>query len=193
MQNAVAEKVEVIEGKHPIGEWTAYDLSPEVYEQHPAVAQLRAISRGEIAGSEAERIIKELTTLGILRGTAKKTNICPTVGRTVLARRLSGNTTYSGTINYMALGTGTATFSNASTLLTREVYRKLIASGSYDNNIAYVDGFFAAADVSDQTFTEAAAFIDGSTGSTTGQAFSLVLQNFVKSGSMFVSLKVTFS
>jgi len=175
------------------GEWTGYALAPEVQERDHVIGQLRAISKGETPEPEARRILADLTDREILRGVVKHHNLVPTVGRGVLARRLSGDTTYTGAINYIAVGTGTTAFTNASLLLNKEVFRKLVSSAAYDENIAYIDGFIASADVSNQTFTEAAAFIDGSTGSTTGQAFSLVIQSFTKSGSMFLSLKVTFT
>ena len=101
-------------------------------------------------------------------------NLVPTVGRNVLARRLAGNTTYTGEVNYGALGTAVSPVpANGSTQLGTEVYRKLKASGSYDNNIAYVDFFYAAGDTNG-TYTEFATFIDGTGTANSGQMFSFV-------------------
>jgi hypothetical protein len=121
-------------------------------------------------------------------------NLSPIVGRNVLARRLSGDTTYTGAINYGAFGSNTAAFNNNSTQLGTEVYRKLETDASYSDNIAYIDWYIASGDVANQTFQEFGAFIDGTGTANTGQAFSLTQTGgWVKSGAMFVSLSVTIS
>lgn len=121
-------------------------------------------------------------------------NICPTVGRNVLARLLAGDTTYTGEINYGALGSGSSAFNNASTQLNTEVYRKVNSDASFDDNIGYIDWFIASGDVADATYNEFGAFIDGTGSANSGQAFSLVLTGgWVKSGSCFISLKITIS
>jgi len=131
---------------------------------------------------------------GIIQVEQEVDNLVPTVGRTVLARRLSGDTTYTGEINYGALGSGTTPFTNASTQLNTEVFRKIKSDSSFDNNITYTDWFIASGDVADQTFQEFSAVIDGTGTANSGQAFSLVVTGgWVKSGSCFISLRVTFS
>lgn len=121
-------------------------------------------------------------------------NLVPTVGRNVLTRILSGDFTYTGEINYGAFGSAASAFNNASTQLGTEVYRKLKSDSAFDDNLAYTDWFIASGDVADQTFNEFAAFIDGDAGANTGIAFSLVLTGgWVKSGSMFISLKTTIT
>jgi hypothetical protein len=121
-------------------------------------------------------------------------NICPTAGRNALARRLANDTTYTGIINYGALGSGSSSFANTSTQLNTEVFRKLTAGTYVDGNIAYIDWFIASGDVADQTFNEFGAFIDGIGTANTGQLFSAVLTGgWVKSGALFISLAATFS
>src|SRR4051812_9111564 len=51
-------------------------------------------------------------------------------GRTVFARRLANDTTYTGIINYGALGTGSTAVGDSQTALTTEVKRKLVATYS---------------------------------------------------------------
>lgn len=119
-------------------------------------------------------------------------NVCPAVGRAVFARRLAGNTTYTGAVNYGALGSGSTAFSSTSTQLNTEVYRKLSSGAEYDGINAYIDWYIASGDVADQTFNEFGAFIDGTGTANSGQAISLLLTGgWVKSGSMFVSLTLS--
>jgi len=121
-------------------------------------------------------------------------NLIATVGRTVLARLLAGDTTYSGEINYGAVGDGTTAFTNASTQLNNEIFRKIPSSQSYDNNIAYIDFFIANGDTPNDTLEEWGTFIDGTASADSGQAFSLFLTGgWVKSGSIYISSKYTIN
>jgi hypothetical protein len=122
-------------------------------------------------------------------------NILPTTGRSVLARLLSGDATYTGEVNYGALGSGaTPVFTNASDKLVTEVFRKIPSSHSFDGHISYVDWFIAAADCADGTYTEWGAFIDGTASADSGQAWSLLATGgWVKSGSMYVAARYTIA
>jgi hypothetical protein len=173
------------------GEWTAYSLSQDIKEDSPVVRRLRAIARGQV--QDGEKVIRDLKSKKIITKVVTHTNLTPLVGRNVLARLLAGDTTYSGEINYIALGDGNTAFNNNSTQLNNEVFRKLVSDASHDDHIAYIDAFIESGDTPDGTYTEAGAFIDGTGSPDTGQPFSLVVQNFVKSGSMFISLKITLS
>lgn len=101
------------------------------------------------------------------------TNLIPTAGRSVLAQRLAGTTTYSGTVNYMAVGSGTAAPANGDTTLGSEAYRQTLSSSTYTNHVAYLSCFIAAGDATG-THTEAGLFIDGTGSADTGQLFSHV-------------------
>ena len=101
-------------------------------------------------------------------------NLCPTVGRSVLAQRLANTTTYTGIINYAALGSGTTAPNNSDTQLATESYRKTIDSQTYINNVAYLSVFIPAGTAT-ATHYEAGLFIDGTAGANTGQIFSRVL------------------
>lgn len=139
------------------------------------------------------KLIDHLIQMGAISVPEYKQNLIPTTGRNVLARRIVGDTTYSGEVDWGALGSGTTAFTNSSTQLNTEVYRMQADSQAYDGNIAYVDWFVASGDVADQTFEEFGAFIDGTASADSGQAFSLLITNgWVKSGSMFVSARYTF-
>ncbi len=100
-------------------------------------------------------------------------NAVVVAGRAVLARLLAGDATYSGEINYCALGDYTATATGTDTELGNEKYRKLISSQTSADNVAYISTFFTATEV-DGTFEEVGHFIDGTGTKDSGQLFSRI-------------------
>lgn len=121
-------------------------------------------------------------------------NLVPTVGRAVLAARLAGTTTYTGTVNKVALGSGSTSPANSDTQLTTETYRNTILSATYASNIAYLTGFFTAAETNG-TYAEVGLFIDGTASANTGQLFSHALASITKSSiqTLTIDWVVTFS
>lgn len=117
---------------------------------------------------------------GKIKRVYKHDNIIVTEGREVLARRLSGDTTYTGEITYGALGTSTTPPANGDTQLGTETYRNATASATFSTNVAYIDFFYTAAEVNG-TFKEFGNFIDGAAGANTGQLFSHVAVDWTKS------------
>lgn len=107
-------------------------------------------------------------------------NITTTAGRTVIAQRLSGTTTYTGIVNYGAVGTGTTAPAVGQTQLVAETYRKGLSSGTNAANIAYLENFYNATEVTG-TLEEFAFFIDGTGSANTGQMFNRFTQTIVKS------------
>ena len=101
-------------------------------------------------------------------------NLITTRGRSVIAQRLANDTTYTGIINYGALGSSATAVANADTQLTAEVFRKVVASASTTNNIAFIDFFYSKADTNG-TYQEFGTFIDGSAGANTGRIFTHAL------------------
>jgi hypothetical protein len=101
-------------------------------------------------------------------------NLSPVAGRTALARRLAADTTYTGIVNYVAIGTGSTAPSLGDTALDTEAYRKTFDDTTYVNNVAYLSAFIAAG-VATGTYTEAGLFIDGGAGADSGQILSRVL------------------
>ena len=172
-----------------IGEYFAFGLPDWVNENSDIIKRLREFSRTGKHG-----LLVPLQRLGLLQWQDHRKNLIPIVGRTVFARRAAGDFTYTGEIDWGALGSNNTTFSPSSTQLNTEVYRKQAASQAYDNNITYIDWFIASGDVANQTFREFGAFIDGTGSANSGQAFSLLnTGGWVKSGSMFISGKYTWS
>jgi len=168
-----------------------FRLAPWVKEGSVALSRLR-----EYVKTGQESILDELTKSGAVLGFTEGHNIVVTSGRNVLARLLAGDTTYTGKINYGALGTGASPSPvNGSTQLQTEAYRKLASSYSSSTNIAYVDFFYAAGDCNG-TYTEFGNFIDGTGTANTGQLFSYIATGgWTKSGaeSLFVSCQYTLS
>lgn len=107
-------------------------------------------------------------------------NVTVTVGRSVLAQRLSGTTTYTGVVNYGALGTNNTAPVVGNTTLGTETYRKALSSGTFSSNIAYLENFYTASEVSG-TFEEYGFFIDGTGSANTGQLFNRFTQTVTKS------------
>lgn len=122
-------------------------------------------------------------------------NLIATVGRSVLCQRLANTTTYTGIINYGALGSSATAVANGDTQLGTEVFRKVTASTSYSTNNAFIDFFYSKSDTNG-TYQEFGTFIDGTGSANTGQLFTHALTGgWTKSSSesMTVSAQYTIS
>ena len=168
-----------------------FNLRGDIAEDSREVQVIRAALR---YGDHS--LLRRYEAEGIIERHHAAHNLIVTIGRNVLARLLTGDTTYSGQINYGALGSSSAAVNNSDTQLGTEVYRKLFASHTTDgNNIAYVDFFYAATDTNG-TYNEFGNFIDGNAGANTGRLFSHILTGgWVKTNvqSMFISCQYTIN
>ena len=168
-----------------------FNLPASVNEDSPILGRIREYVRTKNAA-----ILDELRAAGIVQDHLAAHNLVTTIGRNVLARLLAGDTTYSGQINYGALGSSSTTPNNSDTQLGTEVYRKIFASHTTDgNNVAYVDFFYAATDTNG-TYNEFGNFIDGTASANTGQIFSHILTGgWTKTNlqSLFISCQYTLS
>lgn len=99
------------------------------------------------------------------------TNLIATVGRQAIAKRLANDTTYTGIINYGALGSSATAATNADTQLGTEVFRKTTASTSNTTNQAFIDFFYSKTDTNG-TYQEFGTVIDGTASTNTGQLFT---------------------
>src|SRR5437660_786667 len=168
-----------------------FNLPGHITQDSPILGKLRQYARTHDA-----ILLEELKAAGIVEQHLAAHNLITTIGRNVLARLLAGDATYSGQINYGALGSSSTAVNNSDTQLGTEVYRKLYASHTTDgNNVAYVDFFYAATDTNG-TYNEFGNFIDGTASANTGRLFSHILTGgWVKSNvqSMFISCQYTIS
>ena len=94
-------------------------------------------------------------------------------GTEILARIISGDVTYTGVINYCALGTATTAGAAGDTQLVTETYRKAKSSGTFASNQAYISTFFTATEVTG-TFGEVGHFVDGTGSANSGRLFSRI-------------------
>ena len=120
-------------------------------------------------------------------------NIIPTVGRTLIANNLTdASPDNAPRINYVALGTGTNVPANSDTQLQTESYRNQTASETNANNIAYVTGFFGAAECNG-TYREAGLFSNGTGAANSGVLVSRVAINVTKSNTETLTIDWTLT
>lgn len=139
-----------------------------------------------------DNLLNHLIQSGYISEYKKAENLIANVGKNVIARLLAGDNTYTGEVNYGAVGDGTTPFTAGSIKLNNEIYRMTPSSQSFDGAITYLDFFIAEGDTPNITIEEWATFIDGNASADSGQAFSLLITNsWVKSGSIYISSKYT--
>lgn len=140
------------------------------------------------------QMYRELQSLTLTRQ-LEVHNIIPTAGRSVIARWITGDNTYSGDdgANYGSLGTSATAVANGDTQLTAEAYRKATSSVARSNNIAYLSNFYTATEVTG-TFEEAGWHISGTGTANTGQLLSHFLTtSLVKSSVESLTVESTLT
>jgi hypothetical protein len=154
--------------------------------------KLKAMVKGQVCVVEnITATIRDAKT-GKIKRIYKHKNLVATVGRSVLAQRLANITTYTGIVNYGALGTSTTPPSNADTQLGAEVYRKAVGSNSAINNIATITFFYNTTETSGN-YKEFATFIDGVSTPNSGQLFSHVAVDWTKTTSETLTVECTYT
>lgn len=118
-------------------------------------------------------------------------NIVVTAGRTVLARLLAGDATYTGEITYGALGAGTTTPANSQTQLVSETTRVPTTSQTFVANVAYLSFFFPAGSL--VNYEEFGNFIDGTGAANSGQMFTRVLMSGSKAATETLTIDTTYT
>lgn len=119
-------------------------------------------------------------------------NITTTVGRSVTCQRWVNVTTYTGIVNYCALGTSAAAPVVGNTQLGTETYRKALSPSTYANNIAYLEEFISSTDTSG-TFEEFGFFIDGTGVANSGQLLNRFTQSVTKSNVESLNVQSTIT
>ncbi len=172
---------------------TVYDTSTA--KGHALEQKIEALIAGPRFEGYREKylfLVREMRDLFFVRE-YKVTNLITTEGRAVLAARLANDTTYTGIINYGALGSSATAPTNADTQMTAEVFRKVVASASDTTNQAFIDFFYSKADTNG-TYEEFGTFIDGTATINTGQMFTHALTGgWVKSASESLTVSVTYT
>lgn len=142
--------------------------SPEAIDIDKFLSETR-----DITSEKYDECIARLREICTIRQIVLKNKVV-LVGRGVLAGRLAGETTYTGAINYGALGSGTTPVASSDTALTTEVFRKLIATRTRVNAQTTVDFYFSKADTNG-TYQEFGVFIDGTSTPGSGVMYNHVL------------------
>ena len=121
-------------------------------------------------------------------------NLVTTDGFNVITRLLSGDLTYSGVINYTALGSDNTAPALGDSTLGTEVYRKAVSSSSFSGATANIETFYTATETSG-TYEEYGNFIDGTGSADTGQLFNRFTQSVTKSNTETLNVRseITFS
>lgn len=123
------------------------------------------------------------------------TNRVLLAARGMQAGRLVGVTTYSGTVNYGALGTGSTAVDDADVDLDTEVKRKLYATRTQTDDSVVLDFYYSKSDTNG-TYEEFALFIDGTASADTGLMFNRALTGgWVKTAleAMTVSIQININ
>ena len=154
--------------------------------------KLKARIKGQVCIVEnITATIRDAKT-GEVKRVYKHKNLIATVGRSVLAQRLANILTYTGIINYGALGTSITPPANADTQLGAEVYRKTVASNSAVANIATIAFFYNTTETSG-SYKEFGTFIDGTGTPNSGQLFSHVAVDWSKTTSETLTVECTYT
>lgn len=114
-------------------------------------------------------------------------------GLDILIQRLVGTTTYSGTISHIEIGTGSTTPAASDTGLTTGVARAAVSfSEDYGNTDAICQAYIPDANLTNDTYNEMGAFIDGTSTLGSGQIFNhaLISPAFTKTSGQDTTLEV---
>jgi hypothetical protein len=140
----------------------------------PRASQIdQLLGSGMLSAGQFSELLQELKQISEPR-TLVVHNLVVLTGRALIARRLIGDLTYSGTIDYGALGTDATAVNAADTTLGTEVARKLFARRTRTNAQANFDFYYSQADT-DGTYEEFGMFVDGTATVDTGQLFNHAL------------------
>jgi hypothetical protein len=129
---------------------------------------------------------------GKIKRVYRQKNLIATIGRAVLAQRLANITTYTGVINYGALGTSVTPPANGDTQLGAEVYRKTVASNSAVDNVATIAFFYNTTETSG-SYKEFGTFIDGTASANSGKLFSHVAVDWSKTTSETLTVECQYT
>lgn len=168
--------------------FTAYDLG-----DNARAHEIDALLATETLPRERySALAAELAEICPTRQIVRK-NLVVLSGREVFARLLVADTTYTGAINYGALGSGNTAVASSDTVLDTEVKRKQVASSSRTNEQVNIDFYYSKSDTNG-TYEEFGTFIDGTASADTGQLFNRVLTGgWTKSSSEAMTVSVQFN
>lgn len=121
-------------------------------------------------------------------------NLVVTASKAGFAGRLNNETSFTGVINYGAVGTSTSTPASGDTTLGTELARVVVSSNSRASNVATIEFYYSPTEANG-TLTEFGAFIDGTATANSGTLFDRVTIAVTKTSlnSLTISLVITVS
>lgn len=123
-------------------------------------------------------------------------NIVTSAAKAGFAQLINAETspTFTGIVNYGAVGTGTSTPATSDTQLQTEVGRKTVNGRSRAANVTTLEFYFDPTEANGN-LKEFGAFIDGTASANTGTLFDRVSIDVVKTSlnSLTISLVITVS
>lgn len=131
------------------------------------------VEDGIVASGRFIACLRDAVT-GEVKDTRYSDNLVCDRGKNIVAARLNNETTYTGIINYLGVGTGTTTPLSTDTQLQTELARTTVSSSSRSNSQTTL-GFFFNSSTANGTITEVGAFIDGSASANSGQIWNHAL------------------
>lgn len=141
---------------------------------------------------EYQAALQSLIAAGGVIVSSTHKNLTTTAGRSVLARILAGDTTYTGAINYGALGSGSTSPAVGNTQLATETFRKLYANRQQSGATTTIDFYYSKGDTNG-TYNEFGCFIDGTGSANSGQLFNRVLTGgWVKTSAQSATVSIQF-
>lgn len=157
----------------------------KIYKTDPALIEILVNVKLTIRDAQSGKVkrIKDYHNLVV---SASKNLIAEFIGNTTPTTQLTLSP------NFCAVGTGTGSPSAADVQLQTETSRTNIASKSSSTNVAYITGYFGAADAVG-TLRECGLFIGGTATVNTGTLFDRVSINITKSGSETLTLDFTIT
>ncbi len=115
-------------------------------------------------------------------------------GKTLILNRLASINTYSLNITHLDIGTSATTPTAADTGLGAAVYRQAFSTMTVSGNQLTASFYLADANLANGTYYEIGTFVDGSSGTGTGQIFNhaLFASGYVKSTGEDTTINVVF-
>lgn len=148
---------------------------------------------GEMQNASRERFCEAMDAL---TRTARRTmtfhvkNLVVDRGCETLAAFLAGETTYTGGINYGALGSGSTAVAAGNTTLATEVFRKTYASRGRSSKSTTIDYYFSKSDTNG-TYNEFGCFVAGTATANSGQLYNRLLTGgWTKSASEAMTVSI---
>lgn len=140
---------------------------------YPILTEKKIIITGKV------RVIVSDSKTNIVKrvGEWSKNLVMDTTGRGIqmLMERLGGSTTYTGIINYGAIGTGSTTPTISDTQLTTEITRTTVSTTSISGDIVTFKFFISDANLTNGTYREFGTFVDGTVTLNSGRLFNHAL------------------